>query len=44
VFLELFVFVAVGDDLVVQSGVGDAGGEYNFGEDVVVWRRIYLHN
>lgn len=38
VFLELLVLVAVGYDLVVDCGVGDAGGEEQLGEDVIVGR------
>jgi hypothetical protein len=42
-FLELFVLMAVGDDLVLDCCVGDASGEEDFGEDVIIRRRIYLH-
>lgn len=41
--MELLVLVAVGYHFVVDRGVGDTGGEEELGEDVVVRRRIYLH-
>lgn len=41
--LELLILVSVGHDFVLNGSVGNACGEEYLREDVIVRRRIYLH-
>jgi len=41
--LELFIFMGVGDDLMFKDVACETGSEVDFGYDVIIRRREYLH-